>query len=272
MNRTQKAVAACGGDTWVGSLGMVAIWPWPPVIVGVPRSRFTEDDYRFLCTVLRPGDFILSRAEPFKLSNWAIGRHGTAFIHLAVYTGTVRGQKDPRTGFVRKPKRVELSNQTPERFGSDTHIRTITHAVSEGVICEDILRLLNHSDRVAVVRPYFSTLQQVSIISYALRRVGQPYNFDFTDKGPPATYCTELGRLCCEHAGIEPPARVNIPVTLFGPFGKKGQVTLADSFIERFGLLACSMSCNDRPFWRRSYLGDQLREFIAEAPDAASPR
>ena len=269
MGGIQAKVAASGGDIRVES--GVALWPYPPVIWGKDGRLFIEDDYRFFCSVLQPGDFILTRSNDAWLSNWAIGRHGTAFIHLAVYTERVLGRKDLATGCIQKPRRLTGLPHTG-RPSPNEHERTVTHAVSEGVVCQDLMRLTSHADEACVIRPHENALQRWKIMDAALARVGQPYNFDFTPKGPPASYCTELGYYCCQQAGIQVPIRHLIPVSLWGVvgLGATALVSLADSFVEKFGMLACSISCNHREFWWRSYMGDGMRKAISEADDACS--
>jgi hypothetical protein len=270
LDKIQEKVATSGGDIWIGSRKMLCLWPWPPVIFGIPRALFCEDDYRCFTRILRPGDFVLSRSESFALSNYMIGRHGTAFIHLAVYTGAVHGRKDLRTGEIIKPQSLGMDYEHTGRPAYGVHERTFTHAVSEGVICEDVLRLFSHIDYAAVIRPWTTAAQRDVIVKTALARVGQPYNFDFTPKGPESSYCTELGYFCCNRAGITQPRRSEVPVTLFGRLGKRAPVVLADSFVEQFGIRATSMSCSDRGFWSRSFLQDRMREAISTAADAGT--
>jgi hypothetical protein len=267
MQKIQATLAASGGDIW-RSWRMLALWPYPAVILGVPSVHFTADDYRCFTRLLQPGDILLTRSEPFFISNYFIGKNGTAFSHAGVYTGPVQGYRCQNTGFIMKPKPIQRTNGWESSPG--VFKRTVTHAISEGVVCQDLLEMLFHADWVAAVRPWANHGEGFMIQKVALDQVGLEYNFDFKPSGPPAMYCTELAAYCIEATGIPTPpkdwALTSLPGAVL-PFRRfKSLVTLADAFI-RYPMVCCSVSCNNPRFTRRSKF-DKMRECLLNAPDA----
>lgn len=261
-------LAAFGGDLW-RSWKAFAFWPYPAVVVGQHRSKITAEDYRCFTRMLQPGDFLLTRSEPYFVSNYFIGRNGTAFSHLAVYTGAVMGYRDQETGFIMKPSPIFRESGWENSPG--VFKRTVTHAISEGVVCQDLLDVLMHSDWVAAVRPGLNHGEGYMLQRVALSQVGLEYNFDFKPSGPPAMYCTELGAYCLEKAGIPPPPKdfavTSLPGLLLPGEKFKSFVTLADSYI-RFKMVCCSVSCNEPAFARKSKF-EKMRETLLNAPDAS---
>ena len=258
----QAKLAAFGGDIW-GSRKCLAFWPWPAVVCGMWEWRFTEDDYRCLTHYIKPGDILLTKSQPYFLSNYFIA--GSAFKHLAVYTGAVQGIKKNGHGFIMAPKSLGLDKLHATTFSTGEYQRTVTHAISEGVVCQDVLRLVGHADYVMVVRPWKTAEQQSMIVEYALSQVGLGYNFDFTPAGPKEFYCTELGIACLREADITLPEPVEMRVSLLG---RKAKAYLADSVIAEYPPVCCSVSCFQPSFFRSSPFGDIIRQKLLKAENA----
>jgi len=258
----QSVLAAFAGDVWC-SKRHVAFWPWPAVVFGKRKPAATWSDQRFFERLLKPGDFILATADRSPLPNKAIS--GTAMKHLAVYVGSVHGRRSGHV--IEKPR---MAAACPVNNAS-CHPHAIVHAVSEGVLCQDLGELLLASDYAAAVRPWAFPIQQPRIIQAALDAVGLEYNFDFKAGGPEALYCTELGTHCCRAAGVEAPPTTLMPVSLLGlllPLRRyREHVTLADAFF-RFPAVCSTTSCRPE-LWRRMRYGSMAREQILHAPDAA---
>jgi hypothetical protein len=255
----QDVLASIGGDIWK-SAKTLALWPWPAICIGFPHAKFDWIDYRNFCRAIRPGDMLLMTAERFFLSNRGIS--GTAFKHLAVYTGPCEGDQD-EDGFISAVKPLHRSGA-----GRQTHDRTVVHAISEGVVCQDLGAVLFHEDYVALVRPWTNERERTTIVEEALGQLGKPYNFDFTAQGPPALYCTELGEFCCTRAGIIPPPRERRNVDwkgLFAPLDRyTAYVALADRFCLHFPVVAASKQTDNRRFWGKSAWADDLRRRLLE--------
>lgn len=258
----QAKLAAFGGDIW-GSRRCLALWPWPAVVCGMWEWKFTEDDYRCLTHFIKPGDMLLTKSQPYFLSNYFIA--GSVFKHLAVYTGAVKGIKKNGHGFITAPKSLGLDKLHATTFSIGEYQRTVTHAISEGVVCQDILRLVGHCDYVIVVRPWKTAAQQMAIVDFALKQVGLGYNFDFTPKGPPELYCTELGSACLKEIDVELPETVKMRVSLLG---KQGDAYLADAFVAKYDPVCCSVSCFQPSFFRSSPFGDIIRQKLLKAENA----
>ena len=253
----QATLAAVCGDVWK-SWRTLALWPWPAVCIGYPRTKFNWIDYRNLCRVIRPGDMLLMTAERFFLSNRGIS--GTAFKHLAVYTGQCSGDQDD-DGHI---SNVRLAR----REGVPVHDRTVVHAVSEGVVCQDLGAVLFHEDYVACVRPWHTEKERLTIVEEAVRQLGKGYNFDFTQAGPPALYCTELGEFCAIRAGIIPPPREKLNVDWKGfllPLERyRTYVAVADRFALHYPIVARCKHCDNRGFWEKSIWAEDLRRRLQE--------
>lgn len=255
----QAKLAAFGGDTWA-SRKCFAWWPWPAVVTGMWEWKFTEDDYRCLTNFIKPGDILLTKSEPYFLSNYFIA--GSVFKHLAVYTGAVKGIKKHH-GFIDAPK--SLGADYAMTYEPGQYQRTVTHAISEGVVCQDILRLVGHADRVVVVRPWVTAEQQAAIVNFALKQVGVGYNFDFSPTGPKEFYCTELGAACLQQTDIKLPETTEMCISLWG---KKGKAFLADSYVAAYKPVCASVSCLEPEFFRPSPFGDIIRQKLSEAENA----
>ena len=239
-----KAVLATfGGDVW-RSWRSVALWPYPALVYSLPHTGFTWLDYRKFCSALKPGDFLLTRSDNYFLSNWAIS--GTNFKHLAVYTGGVIGHLNPESRFIEKPTGLSVKYVHTGKGTARLHERTVTHAISEGVVCQDLGELLFHSDWVCAVRPWLTKAQQQQIVNTALQQVGKFYDFDFKLKRD-KFYCTELGAYCARVAGASLPPVGKINTSVIGlvlPLKRfKTKVILADSFIRHYPTVCASHNC-----------------------------
>jgi hypothetical protein len=239
----QKAVATVGGDVW-RSWHMLALWPWPAVVWGKPESKLDPDDYRCFTRYMKPGDMLLATQDPFLLSNAAI-------------SGTIQAPKSLGVGYMHS-----VASHDDDRVFT----KTITHAVSEGVICQDILSMMIHEDYVIAVRPWRTTSQQAEVVNRALELVGLGYNFDFSPAGPRELYCTELGSECLSAAKLPVPQPAIKKISFLG---KKGPVFLADSFLAAFPSVCCSASCREPKFYRGSRYGDVIRQRILAAQSPA---
>lgn len=259
----QAWLASVGGDAWK-SWRILAVWPWPAVCIGYPGSKITWSDYNFFRKEIRPGDMILTRSEKYFLSNRGIA--GTAFKHLAVYVGAVRGNRDQETHFIHRAQFLGLKYIPDTKHLPGVFDRTVVHAISEGVVCQDLGEVCFHADYVCVFRPWTTQEQQLSIVQVALSQQGKAYNFDFKSLGHPALYCTELGEFCLQAAGIAPPDRVSRNVNWKGcvlPLKRwKAPVFLADAFALRFPVIGFSDSCDNRGFWGGSLDAEAMRSKI----------
>ncbi len=248
------------GDMWA-SKKMFAIWPWPATIIGTKGGAgelFTAMDYRFFTAILQPGDFILTRSKGFFGSNSAIPG---SFKHLAVYVGSTRGGSEDT--YILKPRWMGVNRRHTGDGANTIHERTIVHAISEGVVAQDLYTLTKHIDYACIVRCSKNELDQRAICKAALNRVGVEYNFDFTPEGPPASYCTELGQHCLKIACLP---IVPTTKTIIGLF-KSIELPLADDFIEGYGAEGCTVSAATPSFARLSHRPETIRKVMSVVPD-----
>jgi hypothetical protein len=269
----QSVLAAFGGDLH-RSWRSIAFWPWPAVVFNHNRQKVSWDDYRAFTMMLQPGDLLLMRSEPYFISNFFIQRNGTAFSHLAVYTGAVKGYRDTKTNFILKAQGLGLDHEHTGQPNPGVFERTVTHAISEGIVCQDLGEVFFHADWIAAVRPWKTKIEQKWIVESALGQLGLEYNFEFKPVPTYASfYCTQLGEFCCKKAGIEPPEPSYVVNSIFGlltPFKRfKAPAPLADSFV-KFPMVCCSVSCNEPAFARSSQFAEKLRNAFHEAPDASA--
>jgi hypothetical protein len=247
-------VATMVGDTWA-SRHMVALWPWPAVVVGSQHGKMMWSDYRAFSKMLTPGDFLLLRSKPYFGSNAAIPG---AMKHLAVYVGPVEGRENIESHFIEEPG-VVVGNH-PHRMS--IHERAVVHAISEGVVCEDLAAPLMHADYCIAVRPWKTESERTIIIKDALAHVGCPYDFKFNQASDEEVFCTELGLWACRAAAVIEPESSLIRTSLFG---RKAKVALADNFVVRFTPVCCSRSCLDSEFQMESIAGAILSERVMAA-------
>ena len=253
-------IASAAGDTWINWKAVNVPWPWPSIVIGLAHGEFNWSDYRNFTRLLQPGDVIITRSVPFFISNKAIPG---SFKHGAVYTGHVAGNLDSRKHLIEKPIYLGVDNNHTGRPKRHIFERTVCHAISEGVVCQDVGELLFHADYAMVVRPWETIEQQQKIVHAAVRSVGKPYDFGFDAKNIDSIYCTELASYCIEEAGIPPPPTTPLRVKLFSP---KIECVVADSFI-KYPVVACSESCLDRDFQEKSNLGGVMRAAVLDAWD-----
>ncbi len=115
--------------------------------------------YRKIKTLIQPGDILLRRFDGY-LSTYMIPGF---WSHAGLYVGNVEDQ--------------------PEQ---------VVHAVSEGVLQEDLLNFLR-TDYMIVLRPSIDTK---TAIEKALQVVGSPYDFGFDFANSNRFSCTELVDFC----------------------------------------------------------------------------
>lgn len=247
------------GDLWI-TWQALAVWPYPAVIVGVPHGEMLWEDYRSFTRLLKPGDFLLTRSKPFAGSNAAIPG---AFKHLMVYTGSINGDFNRKTHFIENARSLGLETARIEAVARNIHARTVTHAISEGVVCQDLGEALMHVDYALAVRPWGCPSEQSAIVRYALDSVGKPYDFGFDAGTDKALYCTELGLHCLKRAAIIEPQAVKLRVSPW-PWVAKKDVVLADWYI-KYPVVTASESCLDPRFQNKSELGGAFQSAIADA-------
>lgn len=263
FNWLQKKIACIGGDIWF-SKKILAIFPYPATLYGHDKTKTVGNDYRLFSTLIKPGDMFLTTQKRYGLSGRAIKG---SFKHLLVYTGPVKGYYDKETSEILKPKAISESYKNVQNdFSSNTFIRTVTHATSEGIGTYDLLDIFFHYDYICVIRPWENTSQQQKIVNAALSQVGLDYNFDFESEGEPALYCTELGAYCLEQAGIDPPQQAKQMTKFWKPW-KKNSVYLSDYFINKFPVVCTTASCNEPKLYKQSPVADMIRRKLLNAPD-----
>jgi len=263
LNWLQKKIACFGGDIWFSNK-MLALFPYPAILYGHDETKIVGSDYRMFSTAIQPGDFFLTTQSRYKISNAAI--KGT-FRHLMVYTGPIKGTYDKETRQILKPRSVSTSYKDLENtFSSNTFVRTVTHATSEGVGTYDLLDIFFHYDYICAIRCWENDIQQQKIIQAALSQVGLDYNFDFESEGDPALYCTELGAYCLEKAGIAPPEQAQQMTKFWKPW-KKSSVYLSDYFVSAFPIVCTTASCNEPKLSKQSPVADIIRKKLLHAPD-----
>lgn len=224
MSLTAK-IAGLAGDIWI-SWKCLCLWPYPAVVVGMPESKLTGNDFRKMCDVLQPGDMILERGDLYRITNRGIPEGLTHLKHLAVYVGGVDGIMDDDVIKAPKP--------------GNEYSRCIIHAISEGVVCQDILEMFRHADEIVVVRPWKSKYSQDMIVNEAYKSVGLGYDFNFKS-GNKNLYCTELGVRCLQAAHMPLPASVRTRNKMLGlllPLERfKGDVYVADNFVKMYQIV-----------------------------------
>jgi len=122
------------------------------------------EHYRKLIKILQPGDLLARRFEGY-VDKWFIPGY---WNHMGIYIGD--------------------DGDRPEQ---------VIHAVSEGVIQEDVLNFMR-TDHMAVLRPD-SSYKEMSVdgaVKKAKAIVGKPYDFGFDFRNTDRFSCTELTAYC----------------------------------------------------------------------------
>ncbi len=147
-------------------LGDIKVFGWTHPMwfeINAHGYRLKGAIYRKIRNLIKPGDIILRRYEGY-LSSYMIPGY---WNHAGIYVGDIDG----------KPEQV-------------------VHAVSEGVMQEDILNFMR-TDHMCILRPKTKengTSQEA--IEKAVKVVGSPYDFGFDFKDSNRFSCTELVAYC----------------------------------------------------------------------------
>lgn len=251
--------------SFLGDVRWIKNWTFPPkfVLGEVNHEIDLAMDYRAATKILKPGDILVATSSSYVLSNRAIPG---SFKHAMVYTGPVSGKRDPETGRILKPKIL------PSGMGIHQTLspRTVIHATSDGVICEDLLGVMAHYDYMAAFRfePPSNFIPE-HIVDAACRTVGLPYDFSF-QWGETSTFCcTELVDHCVHSAGLTY-ARLTKIRTSLNPFAKKQMVTVPDDYIFVGKMVWNSISCNKMKFMKKSLYPKKMMDTIADSEDMTS--
>lgn len=224
----QKFLATVFGDIWY-SKKCIGLWHY---IYGNPESELHGKDYRELSKIIKPGDMILTRSANYKFSNKGIPEKYTFLKHLAVYIGPISGEM----------KKEFITNI--DKNGK-SYPKCVVHAISEGVVCQDLFDIFRHFDYIVVVRPWKTTFQQEIIRETVLKLLGREYDFEFKS-GNKNYYCTELGVHCLHTAAVTVPKMVKINTSVWGLFLPlerfKRKVTVADEFVKEYKVVFRSES------------------------------
>ena len=275
MSKFQAFLASTGGDIWKpkGVKSIFPPWPFEPYLYPKHNMETNGLDYRCFTKLLEPGDMFASYDKDYPLSNSNI--KATVFKHAAVYTGAIKGVFDYDEGMFSKVKSMGVDYEHTGKSETGIFERTVTHAISEGVVVQDLFDFMKQCDKICVFRPHTTTEQRTAIVNAALDNVGLEYNFDFQPTSNlKHFYCTELAQYALKKAGIKEVEKTMINTSWKGLvcfWNKKkymAPVTLADDLVAAFPMVCCTASCNEPKFWRESRKADILRQKIQDAPDA----
>lgn len=237
-----RKLATFGGDAHF----VRALCVPPNIQVGTHFYKLDlGQDYRTASKVLVPGDILASRVNGYFLSNNLIPG---GFKHAMVYVGPVRGWRDPDTGYIQQPK---LMPSGCSIFNTD-HPRCVVHAVSDGVVCQDLLDVMNHNDYMIAFRPNYdecgSSGEHTSVA--AMEEIGKPYDFNFDFSNEKTLSCTELVEWSLLKSGY----KCKFPKKELRPFifSRKYHVVLADDFADLFPLVWYSRSCLDGYIFKKT--------------------
>lgn len=258
----QSKIATIIGDTWA-SARCLSIFPYPAVVIGMPKHLNTGADYRLFTSLLKPGDMLVTTTRIYYGSNNIPG----SFKHLIVYTGPISGQLD-RNHFICRPRKMDDSDMLDMPPQKGIFKRSIVHAISEGVKCQDLLDIWHHYDYIAAIRISDDANTRDKIVQKALSEVGKEYDFS-PSPSDISRYCTELGAVCCEAAGVELPDKYPFMTSMYRPW-HRDEIYIADKFIEKFGILAVTNSCNDPKLPDKSVDREMMRAKLLGARDISN--
>lgn len=165
-------------------LGDIKVFGWKHPLwfeVNAHGYRLKGEHYRTIHKLIQPGDILIRRFDGY-LSSYMIPGF---WNHAGIYIGD--------------------DGNKPEQ---------VIHAVSEGVIQEDLLNFMR-ADHMAVLRPQKRNYQEA--VDKAKSIVGKPYDFGFDFQDANRFSCTELVAHC--YPGLVEGSK---------KFGK--QVIIADDF------------------------------------------
>lgn len=177
--------------TFVGDIKFFG-WKRPLwFVIDVQGYRLKGQHYREVAKIIEPGDVLLSRSEQY-LTTFLIPGYWT---HAGLFYG---GEKE-----------------------------RVIHAVSEGVIIEDIINFMR-TDEMVVLRPHEDHVKRALALAKSMVDMKYDFIFDFTDKN--RVSCTELV-YCCYPRLIKPRERMGKMMVIADDifFDKEGFTVIWDS-------------------------------------------
>lgn len=138
--------------------------------------KLRGEHYREVMKVIKPGDVLLSRSEQY-LDTYLIPGFWT---HAGFYFGG-----------------------TKER---------VIHAISDGVIIEDIINFMR-TDALVVLRPHEHHIERAISLAKSMINMEYDFIFDFSDSDTAKVSCTELIYMCY-HKLIKPTKRFGKPIVI----------------------------------------------------------
>ncbi len=158
LYRIQSAIFRFIGDIkWAGITR--PFW----FTINAQGYRLKGSHFRRVERIIRPGDIVIRRFEGY-VDKWLIPGY---WNHAGVYVGHINGFEGEKT--------------------------QVVHAVSDGVIVEDILDFMR-TDEMMILRPDPNLIEKG--IQRAIDVIGSPYDFGFDFKDCNRFSCTELIAYC----------------------------------------------------------------------------
>ena len=242
--------------TLIGDIRIVRNICIPPCfIIGEVTGKIDlSTDYRNLTRKIEIGDILISRSWGYFGSNVAIPG---AFKHGMIYVGPIKGEKNKK-GFIENPIPTE----------NGIHKRCVIHAISEGVVCQDLIDVMKHCDYMAAFKANYTLHSIIDIVKArkilveeACEKVGLPYDFGFNWRTHKSFCCTELVDYLLKKVELSTPQKIEKRVKLFG---KKNKVTIADSYMTLYKLSWVSNSCYEKGFVEKSKFSKLFRMRLTE--------
>lgn len=177
--------------TFVGDIKFFG-WKKPLwLIFNAPGYKLKGEHYRQVIKIIKPGDVLLSRSEQY-LDTYLIPGFWT---HAGFFYG---GAKE-----------------------------RVVHAISDGVIIEDIINFMR-ADALVVLRPREDHIERAIILARSM--VNQEYDFLFNFNDKTRLSCTEL-IFCCYPRLIQPRKRMGKMIVIADDifFNKKDFNVIWDS-------------------------------------------
>jgi len=160
--------------TFIGDIKFFG-WKHPLwFIINATHDRITGESYRIISKIIKPGDILLARSEEY-LSTMLIPGYWT---HCGFYFGGPQ-----------------------ER---------VIHAVSDGVVIEDIINFMR-TDELIILRPEEKYVERAMLLAKSMINQTYDFLFDFTDEN--RISCSEL-IYCCYYQLIVPQKRFGKPTVV----------------------------------------------------------
>jgi hypothetical protein len=156
--------------------------------------RFSESQKRQVYDLLQPGDLILTYTAGYISDVFIPGmfKHGITYVGSPAQRAGA-GLKTGSLPIEAEPERKRFDRHLAQEFLPDGENADIIEAVAEGVIFNNLARIMDtHINRLLVLRPNLNDAERAAFLAGVFSYLGDEYDFYFDFADASRQVCTEV--------------------------------------------------------------------------------